>query len=177
MLVDTGAQISLINNKIIQDQSKINRNNKIIISSLHGSEKTLGNISTKIRKDNTTIPIKLQVTNNEFLKEDGILGYDIIGDKAIVDGPNKKLTINSEYSAVDFPIRTNDNITNINLIQTPEEIQDLYQINYVTNEEIHPHYKANLQLVRSITEEISETKIKIKPWQITAGRNYSKKLT
>lgn len=164
MLIDTGAQISLINNNIIEDQSLINKKNKITISSIHGSENTLGDISTKILKNNISIPIQLQVTKNQVLKEDGILGYDILGDKAIINGPQKTLIINSGNSLIEFPIKTKTNRINLNSINdTENEIQAFHKINYLTEEDIDPQYEFNLQRVKTITQEISEVKIKIKP--------------
>lgn len=166
MLIDTGAQISLINNKIIKDKSLINQHNKITIRSIHGSEDTLGDIAASIHKDNTKIPIKLQVTENTFLKEDGILGYDIIGEKAIINGPCKMLTLNSNNSKFDFPINSyynNDNTVNsVNFIK---EVETLQQIEYLNDHEINPYYKTKLQTVKSITHEINQYKIKIKPLQ------------
>lgn len=76
MLLDTGAQISLINPDVIQNKSLINTRNKTTISSIHGSENTIGEINANILKDNKNIPIQLHVTKNPILKEDGILGYD-----------------------------------------------------------------------------------------------------
>lgn len=166
MLIDTGSQISLINNKSIPNKALINTQNKIKISSIHGSENTLGEISANIHKDNTTIPIQLQVTKNSFLKEDGIIGYDVLGGKAIINGPTNTVTINSGNSKLVFPIKTNkrqDNrVTNIT-----EEIDQFNIINYLSEEEINPQYKINLRKVQSITEEISPTKIQIKPTKLS----------
>lgn len=68
MLIDTGAQVSLINEKLIPNKSLINTKNKITISSIHGSESTLGNISVKILENNTNITIQLQVTKKPITK-------------------------------------------------------------------------------------------------------------
>lgn len=161
MLLDTGAQISLINKKVIKDPSRINIKNKIKIASIHGSENTLGDISTAILENNTTIPIQLQVTTNKFLKEDGILGYDVIGDNGIINGPEKTLTINSGHSQVKIPIKITQNRNKFN--NKDIETSQLNQINYLSKQEIHPQYETNLQRVRSLTEELSDTKIKINP--------------
>lgn len=164
MLIDTGAQISLINQNKVKDPTLINKKNRITISSIHGSENTLGEISTTIKKDNTSIPIQLQVTKNISLKEDGILGYDILGKKAIVDGPKKTVLINSGESYMKFPIEeTQERKRQINLLIMEQEILNLSQINYLSNHEINPQYKTNLHTVRSITQEINNSKIKITP--------------
>lgn len=159
MLIDTGSQISLINKKILKNESEINPQNKITISSIHGSEKTLGDINASIKQNNKTIPIQLQVTNNKFLNEDGILGYDIIGDSAIIDCPNKTITLNSKETNIKFPIRKHNNNSDINLIT--REIQSLQNIEYLNTKEISPQYEINLRRVQSITEEINPNAIKI----------------
>lgn len=180
MLVDTGAQISLINNKIIADQTLINPENKITIQSIHGSERTLGDISANIHKNNQVIPIQLQVTKNSFLKEDGILGYDILGEKAVINGPNRTVTINTGKSQVKFPICSIQdlNMCELNRIQLeiPETemnsklvhdtrindtIQQFQNIEYVTKNEISPTYLKNLTRTQDITQEINESKIRI----------------
>lgn len=162
MLIDTGAQISIINKNSIQDQSKINTRNKITISSIHGSERTLGEIDAKISKEDKTIPIQLQVTKNTFLNEDGILGYDMIGENAIIDGPNRTITINSRETQLAFPIRRHsDNNAFVNLLFN--EIKKFQKIEYLKNNEINPQYEINLRRVQSITQEINLTKIKINP--------------
>lgn len=163
MLVDTGAQVSLINNNIITNQSLINPENKITISSIHGSEDTLGDISATIHKNNTEIPIQLQVTNNKLLKEDGILGYDIIGEKVIIDGPNKKLFLNAGNTVLTFPVKSHRNQNVINTIKINDEIQSLGNIEYLSQNEINPHYERNLKGVKTITHQISPKKIKIIP--------------
>lgn len=163
MLVDTGAQVSLVNKQIIENRSLINPNNKITIGSIHGSEDTLGDISAIIHEHNTTIPIKLQVIENTSLKEDGILGYDIIGKKAIINGPEKTLTLNSSSSRIKFPFRTDTEISTINLININEEIQKLCEIGYLSDNEINPQYEANLHTVRSITRQINQFKVQIVP--------------
>lgn len=148
MLIDTGAQISLINNKVIDDPSIINTKNKIKISSIHGSENTMGEISTAILKDNTSIPIQLQVTKNEFLGEDGILGYDVIGKTAIINGPEKTLTINSENSKMEFPFKITPNKTNFS--NTINDRFQLNEINYLSQEEKSPHDNRWEKLVKEI---------------------------
>lgn len=163
MLLDTGAQISLINKNAIQNKDLINSKNKITISSIHGCEKTLGEIAATIQKDNSRIPIQLQVTKNSFLKEDGIIGYDVIGDKGIINGPNKTLTIYSNNSQVEFPITTHEQNVYMNLITVNNAIQEFHDIEYLSPNEIYPSYDLNLKKVKSITHEINENKIKIKP--------------
>lgn len=163
MLIDTGAQISLINKNIIQNQSLIDERNKITISSIHGSENTLGNISAIIQKDDTQIPIQLQVTKNIALKEDGILGYDVIGEKGIINGPNKILTLKSNDKNIEFPIKTDDRIQNINLVTIKEEIEELHRVEYLEYNEINPQYDVNMLKVQNITEQLDENKIRIKP--------------
>lgn len=163
MLVDTGAQVSLVTNKIIGNKKLINPKNKITISSIHGSEDTLGDISATIHENNTEIPIKLQVIKNTFLNEDGILGYDIIGDKAIIHGPKNTITLNSNNSVLEFPFKTNYRISSINSSDMNEEIQQLNNIEYLSDNEKSSQYQVNLQTVRSITHQINHSKIKISP--------------
>lgn len=158
MLVDTGAQVSLIKNNAIPKHSVINTRNRISIKSLHGSETTLGEIQTNICEKQSKIPIQLQVTDNCVIKEDGILGYDIIGERAIVNGPMKTLTIRSRNSSLEFPI---------NHIQQDETLQNeihrLQNIEYLSHHENNDQYQTNLQRVKTITHEISQFKIQIKP--------------
>lgn len=162
MLVDTGAQISLINRKAITNPSLINTNNKVTISSIHGSERTLGEITTTLQKDNIKIPILLQVTKNSAIKEDGILGYDIIGEKAIINGPSKTILIDTGKSYLKFPIEEYKTPkSNTYTINIEEEITCLNLIEYLNEKEINPQYEINLQRVRSITHEINSSKIKI----------------
>lgn len=163
MLVDTGAQVSLISNKVIENKSLINPRNKITITSIHGSEDTLGDISARIHKNNSTIPIQLQVTENTILKEDGILGYDIIGEKAVINGPDKMLTLNSDNSTLNFPIKTKDCNKNKYSVNFIKEIEKLHNIEYLSDQEINPHYNINLQTVKTITRQINQNKIKIFP--------------
>lgn len=108
------------------------------------------------------------MTKNSTLKEDGILGYDVIGKRAILDGPNKTILINSGKSYVEFPLTGLHNQSTINTINQEEqkeeeekEIKSFHQIYYLNNAEINPQYAANLARVRSITQEINQSKIKI----------------
>ncbi|KAL5286157.1 hypothetical protein ACFFRR_007681 [Megaselia abdita] len=138
MLVDTGAQVSLINNKLIKNPNLINTKNRISISSIHGSEKTLGKLTTTINQGNVKIPIILHVTNNSTLKEDGILGFDVIGQRAIIDGPRKLVTMNSGITSVQFPINNKKHIQ-INALKTDDNIDDelaaLNKIEHISMEE------------------------------------------
>lgn len=166
MLVDTGAQISLINKNSITNPSLINKNNTISISSIHGSEKTLGNLKTTINQGNLKIPIELHVTKNSSFQEDGILGYDIIGKRAIIDGPNKTITMSSGTSAVQIPINPfkHKKINNIIINNPDEEISTLLGIEYIREAEHDTgQYESNLQLVKTITRTIDSSKIKITP--------------
>lgn len=162
MLLDTGAQVSLINKNIIENQSLINTRNRIKISSIHGSEDTLGEISAIIQKDDTNIPIQLQVTKNSSLREDGILGYDFIGEKGIINGPNRTLTIKSDNTETAFPIKTQDFNSSINRITFDNITQELYNIDYLGSNEIYSKYETNLKKVQAITYEINENQIQIK---------------
>lgn len=109
------------------------------------------------------------MTNNSKFREDGLFGYDILGKNAIIDGPNHKITFNSGVSPMEFPILSNtDNTKMIYIVQSTndedvleKEIQDIRKINYVKKHELYPNYKSNLQIARNITQEISESKIKI----------------
>lgn len=158
MLIDTGAQISLITDKMIKNTSKINTNNKITISSIHGTEETLGKIFTTINKNNVEIPIELHVTKNSSLKEDGILGYDVIGEKAIINGPEKTITIKSKTKPIQFEI---NRVLKTNT-DTNEEINNFHKIEYIKeNEQESVHYQENLDRVRQLTHQINDTKIKI----------------
>lgn len=159
MLLDTGAEVSLINQKAIQDKTLINPQNRISINSLHGSERTLGDISANICKNNDTIPIKLQVTNNSFIKEDGILGFDFLGENGIVNGPTKTVTFSTRNSVMNYPFQPQSNyISTIN-----EEIRSFFKIEYLSDEEKNPQYEANLRTVKTITRQINHLKIEINP--------------
>lgn len=175
MLVDTGAQVSLINNSIIKNPALINTENKITISSIHGSESTLGDISANIISNQANpIPIQLQVTKNKLLKEDGILGYDILGENAIINGPDKILTINSNSSYFKIPIKNHKTNTQINLINIDKEIKEFHNIEYVSFNETNPEYKYNLKKVQSITQEINENQIQIKPLKNSSPEVFKK---
>lgn len=178
MLLDTGSQISLINQKSISDLSIVNPQNKITINSLHGSESTLGDVKAIINKDNLQIPIQLQVTRNLPLKEDGIIGYDILSENSIINGPDKTLTMTSTNSEIRFPITEKTQENNLhNVLSNPEitilssnnqendfTVKDLLNIDY-SCEEKDPKYLTNLQKVKNITHEINETQIKIIPYK------------
>lgn len=160
MLIDTGAQISLINKNVIHDPSLIKPQNKVSISSIHGTEDTLGDISAKILTNKKDIPLQLQVTKNIALTEDGILGYDVLGEQAIVDGPNKIVTINSENIKIEFPIKTHPYESRMDQIFN-KEIKKLYNIEYLNNIEINKEKMDKLSKVKLITQEINENKIQI----------------
>lgn len=162
MLVDTGAQISLIKNNAVPNPKFIKKDNKITIKSLHGTEETLGKIDTTIHKENTKIPIQLHVTNNPAIKEDGILGYDFISKSGIVDGPNKLLKVQEGNASVQFPINTiNHQITKQERDDLADEVKELFNIEYMNENEIFHKYKLNLQQVQNVTQEINEHQIKI----------------
>lgn len=104
------------------------------------------------------------MTKNTTLKEDGILGYDFIQNRAIIDGPNKALVIKSGSSYITFPFENHTTQkAQVNLIkdETEEEIRMLQQIEYLTDSEYNPEYEANLQQIRAITQEIDSQRIKI----------------
>lgn len=161
--MDTGAQVSLIKNEILPNQSLINKANCIKIKSLHGSEETLGEITATIEKNNIKIPIQLQVTKNKSLKEDGILGFDIIGERAVIDGPKKTLTFNTENSTVEFNINTFQQHASISKPNIDDEIQRLQNIEYIDRNEINRQYEINLRKVRTITHQINHSCIRISP--------------
>lgn len=64
MLVDTEAQVSLITNKVIESPRLINPNKKITISSIHGSQNTLGEIKANIHKNNSKISVRIPGVNS-----------------------------------------------------------------------------------------------------------------
>lgn len=166
MLVDTGAQISLINKKLITNPAIINTQNKISINSIHGTEKTLGKLTTTINKGDLKIPIELHVTENTTLKEDGILGYDVLGKRAIINGPKQLLTLKSGEKAIQYPLTKVGNInTTINHTREDninEEITAFQKIEYISQEEENKRqYNQNLERVRNITHEINDSKIRI----------------
>lgn len=104
----------------------------------------------------------MHVVKNAFINEDGILGYDVIGEKAVIHGPNKTITIKSSQSQIEFPLRQHNNNTSINLItEELHELQQFQNIEYLNNNEINPQYEINLKRVQSITQQINPNKIKI----------------
>lgn len=171
MLIDTGSQISLIKNRIISDKSLINTENKITISSIHGSENTIGDISAFIRKNEATIPIQLQVADDLSLQEDGIIGFDVLGKNATIDGPTKTISFKTGETSVHFPINNGNRDHQINMIKLQEEenqSQELYQIlqefqeiSYIDEQELKENYTANYEKVQEITHEIDESRILI----------------
>lgn len=164
MLIDTGSQISLINSKNIRDHSLINKQKQIKISSIHGTESTLGNIETFINKNNVKLPIQLQVTNNSALKNNGIIGYDFLGGNTIINGPENTIIVNSEKGNIAFPIKqTPAYNTNTNWININKEIQDLINIEYLSDHELNHQYNLKRQQVRTITHKINKLKIQIEP--------------
>ena len=154
MLIDTGAQISLINNKKILDKSAINTNRQITIKSIHGEERTLGEVAANIQVNQTKIPIRLQVTKNQTLKEDGIIGYDIISKGAVINGPEKRITLKNENKIFQFPICSEEN-------DLATEIKTLNNI-YIDSAIEDDHYETSIQRVKAITQEIGLNQIKIK---------------
>lgn len=174
MLIDTGAQVSIINNKLISDKSRINPENKITISSIHGHENTLGEISAIIQKNNTRIPIQLQVAKDLALQEDGIIGFDVLGDSAVINGPKRIITFDTGNSKVDFHIKSDSSKMHISTIsqdntglrqnfksKLAQAIQEFQDMEYVNGDELNNGYFANLLKVQEITQEIGDLKIKI----------------
>lgn len=162
MLIDTGSQISLINSEKIKDHSLIDKNNRINISSIHGTESTLGNINTFINTNNMKIPIQLQVTNNSSLRQNGIIGYDFLGEKAIINGPKNIVMINSKEGNIEIPIKQNSlDHRKVNKIDINKEIDSFNKIEYLDEKEMNLQYKFNLQQVKTITHQLTETKITI----------------
>ena len=171
MLIDSGAQVSLINNKAITNQDLINKSKKITIKSLHGSEQTIGEISANIQKNQESIPIQLQVTKNNSLNPSsytGIIGYDIIGEKALLNGPEKLFTIKSDNKTINFELSTTET-PSVNNLTTPvqdktdieSEITRLNNITFKENHEIYPHLQFRICQAQNITQEINDTKILI----------------
>lgn len=101
-----------------------------------------------------------------------------MGEKAIINGPNKTITINTGKSSVNFPIVSEENTRNKiskiisknqSLESLQESIQDFNNIDYITRDDINPNYEKNFRNVKNLTQEISDSKIRIngKPKNLT----------
>lgn len=104
MMVDSGAQISLVGTKVLKPEIKIDSTKRVKITSIHGTEETLGEVGANIMCENLKIPVSLQVMKNSPVPEDGIIGFDVLQPYAIMNGPEKKLTFQSQDRKIDIPI-------------------------------------------------------------------------
>lgn len=91
------------------------------------------------------------------------------------------MTINTGDSLLKFPITSNHQDTHEVLEICPQEplriqkqkdnsrinriINELQNIDFMTKQETNPSYFKNLQAVQDITQELSESKIRISPSQ------------
>lgn len=105
MMVDSGAQVSLVDTKVLHPDIKVNTNRKVQITSIHGKEETLGEVGANIVYDSMKIPINLQVMSNCPIPEDGIIGFDVIKPFAVIDGPRETLTWTPQSShSIEIPL-------------------------------------------------------------------------
>lgn len=104
MMIDSGAQVSLVGTKVLKPETRIDSTKRVKISSIHGTEETLGEIGANIMCENLQIPVNLQVMKNSPVPEDGIIGFDVLQPYAVINGPEKKLTFHSQHRNIDLPI-------------------------------------------------------------------------
>lgn len=80
LIVDTGADISLIKENILQKSTNIYTNHKCIINGVtSGKIETIGISHTNILMNGVKIPLNFQVVDKEFpIATDGILGRDFL---------------------------------------------------------------------------------------------------
>lgn len=104
MMLDSGAQVSLVGTNVLKPEIKIDATKKVKISSIHGTEETMGEVEANILCENLKIPVNFQVMKNSPVSEDGIIGFDVLQPYAIIDGPREKLTWTSEQRKVEVPI-------------------------------------------------------------------------
>lgn len=103
-MVDSGAQVSLVNTKVLDPNTFINTERKVQITSIHGKENTLGEVSANLVYNSFKIPVKLQALKNCPVNEDGILGYDVL-KSAIINGPEEKLTWTTPLECYEVPMK------------------------------------------------------------------------
>lgn len=90
-LVDTGSDISLINEDVLDANSILNQSDVIDINGIFSKGTTLGTIEANILLD-PPIKCKLHVTEKiHTLDCDGILGQDILFKYTNIEGPNRLL--------------------------------------------------------------------------------------
>lgn len=104
MMVDSGAHVSIVNNKVLHPGVRIDAHKRVQITSIHGKEETLGEVGANIVYDSMRIPIKLQVINNCPVPEDGIIGFDVLKPFAVIDGPQETLTWTSDNKDIEIPL-------------------------------------------------------------------------
>lgn len=78
MMVDSGAQVSLVGTDVLRPETKIDTSRKVKITSIHGTEETLGEVGAKIMYKDLQIPVNFQVMKTSPVQEDGILGFDVL---------------------------------------------------------------------------------------------------
>lgn len=120
LVVDSGAQVSLVGSNILKPEAVINPNKKVKMSSIHGTEETLGEIGANIVYKNMQIPINLQVMKNSPVPEDGIIGFDVLKPYAVINGHLETLTWTKEDQDLDIPIqiryRTTPTLSTLNSV-------------------------------------------------------------
>lgn len=104
MMVDTGAQVSLVGTNVLRPETKIDSSKKVQISSIHGIEETLGEVGANIVLKDMQIPINMQVVKDSPVIEDGIIGFDVLKPYAVINGPLEKLTWTKENKEIHMPM-------------------------------------------------------------------------
>lgn len=91
MLIDTGAEVSLIKREKLNPKIVINTGNKINITGVCGTSHTLGSCPGKILVGKG-IPCEFFVIeNNDGLPGDGLIGNDILSQYTNIEGPSQQL--------------------------------------------------------------------------------------
>jgi hypothetical protein len=79
LLVDSGADVSLLRSKNLLGAAEFEPEEKIRIKSVNGSViETHGSIEAKIKEGELDIPFKFQLVSKQIYIRDGILGRDFL---------------------------------------------------------------------------------------------------
>ncbi|KAL5282269.1 hypothetical protein ACFFRR_005450, partial [Megaselia abdita] len=125
MMIDCGAQVSLVGTNVLHANTVINPNKKVQITSIHGTEVTLGEVGANIVYDNMQIPVNFQVLKKCPVPEDGIIGFDVLKPFATINGPNEKITWSSNEQNIKVPLKIRYGTgSSINTIRN-SEVEDL----------------------------------------------------
>lgn len=135
LLIDTGAEASIIKSSVIKNPFKINTNERRdFLGAFGGCTKTLGQLSLQLNNQHDCIFNVVNNLNNTHI--DGILGTDFLRKIAVIDFVKNKLILNSNNK------------------------NKIAKFNSVTNETIFPNYsKSQLEPTKNHKKPTHNKKI------------------